>query len=121
MDKIIISNMQFYGYHGLYTEENKLGQRFNVDLELYLSLQKAGETDNMDDSIDYGKVYELVQQVVEGNPKKLIESVAETISKTLFEAFSTLKACTVKVIKPNPPIHGHYDSVAVEIYREKNE
>lgn len=120
MDKIILSNMQFYGYHGLYPEENRLGQRFNVDLELYLSLREAGETDHMGDSVDYGKVFELVKQIVEGKPKNLIESVAETISKKLFESFPIIQACTIKVIKPDPPINGHYESVAVEIYREKN-
>src|SRR5699024_11388421 len=56
MDKIILKDMLFYGFHGLFPEENKLGQRFRVDLVLYLDLQKAGKSDNMEDSIDYGQV-----------------------------------------------------------------
>jgi dihydroneopterin aldolase len=119
LDKILLNNMRFYGFHGLLAEENKIGQRFNVDVELFLNLQKAGETDDMNNSIHYGHAYELIEEIVEGKAMNLIEAVAETIASQLFARFSLLSACTVKVTKPDPPIPGHYDSVAVEIYREK--
>ncbi|MFZ3579254.1 dihydroneopterin aldolase [Virgibacillus sp. DJP39] len=119
MDKIILKNLQYYGYHGLLPEETKLGQRFNVDVELAVDLKKAGLSDKMEDSIHYGQAYEVVRSIVEGDPKNLIESVAEEIANNLFKNFDLLQACTVRVIKPNPPIDGHYESVAVEIYREK--
>lgn len=111
--------MQFYGYHGLFNEEKKLGQRFLVDVELFTPLKRAGTTDHMEDSIDYGRVFEVIKNVVEGKPKNLIEAVAETIASQLFENFPTLNACDVKVVKPDPPIQGHYESVAVQIYRER--
>lgn len=119
MDKIILNKMQFYGFHGLLPEEKKLGQRFNVDLELIADLNKPGETDDMNDSIHYGQVFEIVQEIVEGESKNLIEAVAEAIAENLLKSFALLCACRVKVIKPDPPIPGHYESVAVEIYREK--
>lgn len=120
MDKIILKNMQFFGYHGLFPEENKLGQRFNVDLELYSDLSKAGKTDYMHDSIHYGHAFDQVKTIVEGPSKKLIEAVAEEIAAILLESFDTLQACTVKLIKPDAPIPGHFESVAVEIYRERS-
>ena len=120
MDKIILNQLHFYGYHGLFPEERKLGQRFDVDLELFLNLKKAGNSDDMYDSIHYGEAYDLVKVIVEGEPKNLIEAVAETIAAKLLTHFDLLNACSVRVIKPNPPIPGHYESVAVEIYREKN-
>lgn len=116
----MINGMSFYGFHGLLPEENKLGQRFKVDLELYLDLRKPGKSDQMDDSVHYGEVYQVVKSIVEGEAKHLIEAVAETIAETLFEHFPIIEACLVKVIKPDPPIPGHYESVAVEIYREKS-
>lgn len=119
LDKIFLNKMEFYGYHGLFQEENKLGQRFYVDVELETSLKTAGKTDNMNDSIDYGKVYFIIKDIVEGEAKNLIETVAEDIADALLSTFLTLKACTVKVIKPDPPIPGHYESVAVQIYRER--
>ncbi|WP_106495582.1 dihydroneopterin aldolase [Lentibacillus sp. Marseille-P4043] len=120
MDKITINRMEFYGYHGLFPEENKLGQRFYVDVELMMDLKKPGLSDVMDDSIDYGHVYELIKNIVEGEPKNLIEAVAEKIADILLSSFDLLVACTVKVTKPDPPIPGHYQSVAVEITREKS-
>lgn len=119
MDKIILKGMQFYGYHGLFNEERKLGQRFNVDVDLYTSLVEAGKTDQMEASIHYGEAFEKIKDVVEGTPHNLIEAVAESISCRLLTGFETLAACTVKVTKPDPPIPGHYESVAVEIYRER--
>ncbi|MYL60652.1 dihydroneopterin aldolase [Virgibacillus halodenitrificans] len=119
MDKIVLKNLQFYGYHGLLPEENKLGQRFQVDVDLYADLKKPGETDAMGDSIHYGHAYEVIQQIVEGEPYNLIEAVAEKIANELLRSFTLLSACTIKVIKPDPPIPGHYHSVAVEIYRER--
>ncbi|HLR66639.1 dihydroneopterin aldolase [Virgibacillus alimentarius] len=118
-DRILLNNMQFYGFHGLFPEENKLGQRFHVDLELFTDLQKPGKTDDMSDSIHYGHVYELVQKIVEGEAKNLLEAVAEEIANQLLVSFDIMAACKVKVIKPDPPIAGHYQSVAVEIFREK--
>jgi len=120
MDKIMLNNMYFYGYHGLFPEENKLGQRFQVDLELHANLKTAGQSDNMADSIDYGHVYKCVQHIVEGEKKNLIEAVAELIAASLLENFAMLEACDVKVVKPDPPIPGYYESVAVQIYRERD-
>ncbi|WP_337969494.1 dihydroneopterin aldolase [Virgibacillus salexigens] len=121
MDKIILNNLQFYGFHGLLSEENKLGQRFQVDATLYIDLRHAGKSDDMNYSVHYGQAYELIKEVVEGEKLNLIEAVAESIATKLLTRFHLLEACTIKVTKPDPPIPGHYDSVAVEIYREKND
>ncbi|MDL4840508.1 dihydroneopterin aldolase [Aquibacillus rhizosphaerae] len=119
MDKIYLNKMSFYGYHGLFPEENKLGQRFIVDLVLEVDLQKAGESDDMNDSINYGTIFQVTQEVVEGKSRNLVEAVANDIADKLFSTFAKLSACTVKVYKPDPPIPGHYESVAIEIRRER--
>jgi dihydroneopterin aldolase len=121
MDKVILKELQFYGYHGLFPEEKKLGQRFVVDVDLHTALEKAGETDDMYDSIDYGQVFDVIKSVVEGEAKNLIEAVAANIVHRLFDQFPLLMACKVRVTKPDPPIRGHYHSVAVEIFRERVE
>ena len=119
MDKIYLNNLQFYAFHGLNAEEKVLGQRFNVDVVLHTHAKKAGYSDKMEDSIHYGHAYKAVKAVVEGENFNLIEALAEHIAIALFARFDGLQACQVKVIKPDPPIVGHYDSVAVEIYRER--
>lgn len=121
MDKIMLNGMTFYGYHGLFPEENKLGQPFIADVELFLDLRQAGNTDEMGDSVDYGQVYGLIKERIEGEAKNLIESLAEDVAKELLQTFELVQACKVRITKPNPPIAGHYDSVAAEIYRERHE
>lgn len=113
--------MRFYGYHGLFAEETKLGQRFNVSAELFVSLKEAGTTDDMNDSVNYGLVFDVVKRIVEGEPYQLIESVAEKIATDLLSEFPKVKQCLIQVEKPNPPINGHYDSVAVEILRRRED
>ncbi len=119
MDKIILEKMEFYGYHGVYPEENKLGQRYRVDLTAYVDLKPAGQTDDLNKSVNYAEIYTLCKEIVEGERFDLIEAVAERIAAELFVQHEKIQACTVKVIKPDPPIPGHYQSVAVEIARER--
>ncbi|RXJ01084.1 dihydroneopterin aldolase [Anaerobacillus alkaliphilus] len=121
MDKIYLNQMQFYGYHGVFSEETKLGQRYIVDVILETNLKEAGRTDDLNQTINYAEIFDVVKMVVEGPPYKLVEAVAEEIAKQILQRFILVNACTVKVIKPNPPIVGHYHSVAVEIVRNRNE
>jgi dihydroneopterin aldolase len=111
--------MGFYGYHGALPEENKIGQRFFVDVALEVCLKEAGSQDDLQKTINYANVYENVKTIVEGPVQKLIEAVAELIANDLLGKYENLLACTVKVTKPDPPIDGHLQSVAVEIRREK--
>jgi dihydroneopterin aldolase len=117
MDKIFVNGMKFYGYHGVFPEEQKLGQRFNVDVALTLDLSKAGQTDDLHETVNYKEVYDAVKEIIEGNSVKLLESLAESVAASLLGKFTSIDETTVKVIKPDPPIPGHYDSVAVEITR----
>jgi len=117
VDKIYVNKMEFYGYHGVFPEETKLGQRFIVDLVVITDLTAAGESDDLNESINYGELYRVCKEIVEGQPYKLVESVAERIASTCLREFPKAESVKVKVIKPDPPIPGHYDSVAVEITR----
>lgn len=121
MDKIFLNQLFFYGYHGLFTEEKKLGQRFIIDAVLNVPLKQAGKTDDMNQSIDYGAAYTVIEQIVTGESKNLIEAVAEDVAMTLLGHFPSLESCTIKVIKPDPPIRGKYESVAVEIDRKRSD
>lgn len=120
MDKIYISQMEFYGYHGVFPEENKLGQRFIVDLSISVDLKQAGETDQLEYSVNYAELFAVCQEIVEGKPFKLIEAVAEQIAGKILKDFPLVLGVTVKMIKPDPPIPGHYQSVAIEITRSRS-
>lgn len=116
MDKIIFDKMQFYAYHGVFEEEKRLGQKFEVDLEMFLDLRKAGKSDCLDETVNYALVYDIVQKLVTGTKMKLLESLAESIAGELLSLFP-LNEILVRVRKPKPPIPGHLDSVSVEIRR----
>ncbi|OMP66815.1 dihydroneopterin aldolase [Domibacillus epiphyticus] len=121
MDKIFVTGMEFYGYHGVFPEENKLGQRFRADVTVDVSLKKAGETDDLDHSVNYAEIYEICKRIMEGKPVNLVETLAERIAGNLLDSFEQIRSCTVKVIKPDPPIAGHYDFVAIEITRGRGQ
>ncbi len=119
MDKILLNEMEFYGYHGVFQEENKLGQRFRVTVELHLDLRKSGQSDELEDSVNYAEIYSIAKSVVEGDAMNLVEAVAEKISSEILETFKVVESCKITLIKPDPPIPGHYQSVAVEINRSR--
>lgn len=116
MDKIILAGMEFYGYHGLLSQEKFLGQRFVVDVELSLELSQAGSSDNPADTVDYAGIFDKVRTIVEGKPHKLLEAVAESIATSIMEC-SRVREVLVRVKKPYAPIRGKFDWMAVEINR----
>ena len=118
MDYIYLNDLEFYGYHGALPEETKLGQIFRVTVTLACDLKEAGDTDNLEATVNYAEVYEICKEIVEGKPFLLIESVAEKIAGQILRTYTgKVSGCKIHVVKPNPPIPGHYASVAVEITR----
>lgn len=115
-DRIILTGMRFYGYHGVYPEETKLGQSFVVDVELYADLRQAGLNDDLRQTVDYGKVYAAVKEMVEGHRFQLIEALAERVAAAVLEGFPVTEI-VVRVHKPKAPIPGPLDGVTVEIRR----
>lgn len=118
MDYIHLNEMAFYGYHGALSEETKLGQRFRVTVSLATDLSAAGKTDDLDKTVNYAEVYTICREIVEGKPIQLIEAVAEKIASTILSSYpEKVSGVRVLLVKPDPPIAGHYASVAVEITR----
>ena len=118
-DRIVLEGMQFYAYHGAIREERSLGQPFLVDLEAELDLSIPGTTDDRDDTVSYTHLYRVVKEVMEGEPKNLLETLAESIAGRALDDFP-LQAVKVKVTKTRPPIKGAViTGAAVEIYRAK--
>ena len=119
IDKMRLTRMQFYGYHGVFPEENKLGQRYYVDLELSLDLSKAGQTDDLEQTVNYAEVYERVKRIVEGKTFRLIEALAENVASDVLHQYTNVNDVTVRVVKPHPPFDIQFDGVTVEINRKR--
>ncbi|MEG0857523.1 MAG: dihydroneopterin aldolase [Terrisporobacter sp.] len=121
MDKIILSNLGFYGYHGVLEAEKVLGQKFFIDIELFLDTKEAGKTDDMNKSVSYAEVYDVARDIAENERFDLIEALAENIACKVLNKFSLINSIMVRVKKPEAPVNGIYDYFAVEIRRDRNE
>ena len=112
-----MEGMAFFGRHGVFPAERELGARFTVDVELEGDLREAARSDRLEDTINYARAYELVREVVEGEPCHLLESVAERIAGRLLQLPKVGRA-TVRVHK-RPPLEGEFRSFGVEVVRER--
>ena len=116
MDKIVLSGLEFYARHGVFDEENTLGARFVVDVELSLPLS---EEDVLSQTVDYGEVYDLVRGVMQGEPYKLIEALAHHIAARLLRDQPLVQTLTVRVHKPHAPLPGVVRDIYAEVTRHR--
>ena len=121
-DEIFLEGMRFYGYHGVNHEERVQGQRFIVDVAIAADLRDAGNSDDLTQTVNYSTVFKQVRQIVEGEPKYLIEAVAEAIAERVLTAFLRVEAVTVTVRKPEAAIKGSIlEAAGVRIHRARVE
>ncbi|MDD6643270.1 MAG: 2-amino-4-hydroxy-6-hydroxymethyldihydropteridine diphosphokinase [Faecousia sp.] len=117
MDKITIHRLEVFAKHGVYPEENTLGQKFVISAVLHTHTRKAGLTDELAFSIDYGKVSHFIQTFVTAHTRKLLESVAEQLACALLLEFPLIEQVELKLEKPWAPIGLPLETVSVEITR----
>ena len=119
-DEILLEGMRFYAYHGVNPEERALGQRFTVDVVLAVDLRRPGQSDDLADTVSYSAVYKVVRGIVEGEPRNLIEAVAEEIAAAVLTGFPQVAGVTVTVRKPEVPMKGSLlDAAGVRITRSR--
>ncbi|MGA7838586.1 MAG: dihydroneopterin aldolase [Ignavibacteriaceae bacterium] len=122
MQNIIrIKNATFYGYHGVLSEEQSVGGKFEADVDIYTDFSEAANKDSLKQTIDYQKVYEFMYRLALEKKYYLIEALATTIANELLENFPQIEKVAVRVRKHNPPMGGVVDCVEVEIVKSKDE
>jgi len=117
-DRIIVEGMRFMGSHGVYEHEQVEPQPFEVDVELALNLQPAGLSDDLAQTIDYGRVFDTCGQIVVSTRFNLVEALAEAIAHELLAGFPADEV-TVRVRKPAVDLGGPFQRVGVEIRRRR--
>lgn len=117
MDQIIIENLKVFAYHGVYPEENEKGQNFYVNAILETDTRKAGISDDLDLSTNYGEVCIFLNNYLKEQTYKLIEAVAENAAEALLLRFPLVRRVTLEIRKPEAPIALPFESVSVKIVR----
>lgn len=117
MDQISIKDLEIFCNHGVLEEENRLGQKFLVSLNLYLDTRAAGLRDDISCAVDYSDVCHFVNKFMQEKTYKLIEAVAENLSISLLRRYEMLTMVDVEIKKPWAPIGMHVDCASVKITR----
>lgn len=117
MDKITIQNLEIFARHGVFPEENALGQKFIVSAVLHTEIRKAGMSDTLEYSTHYGEASHFIKNFVETHTFKLIESVAEHLAQELLLTYPLVEKVDLEIKKPWAPIGLPLDTVSIQISR----
>ena len=116
-DKVFVDGLEVFANHGVYEEENKLGQKFVVSATLYCDTRRAGQSDDLEASIDYGAVCHDIDAFLREHTFKLVERMAETLAAYLIDRYPLLLGVRLRIEKPWAPVGLPLRSVGVEIER----
>jgi len=115
-DCLRLCGLSFYGYHGVSAAEKETGRVFEVDCELEIDLAEAGHSDRLTDTIDYGQVYAVIKEMVEGKAYALIETLAGELATKILDNFPAYRV-TLSVRKMHPPLAGQVKYIEAEVTR----
>jgi dihydroneopterin aldolase len=119
MDHIYLANMEFECHIGAADGERADEQTIEVDIDLTVDLRPAGESDDLEKTVDYGAVFRLCQQVAEGRPYRLLEAMAERMATEILAVESAVLSVAVTVRKPGVPIDGVLEYAGVRVERSR--
>jgi dihydroneopterin aldolase len=119
-DVIRIKNAQIYAYHGVASDEQNLGGKFEVDVDMRCDLSKAISSDSLTQTVDYEAVYAVILKTVTSKKYHLLEALANAIAGNLLSSFLLMTEITVRIRKPHPPVKGVVDYVEVEVTKQRN-
>ena len=117
-DQIKITDLEVFANHGVFPEENKLGQKFLISAVLYTDTRKAGKTDDLTASIHYGEVSAFITKYMKEHTYQLLERVAETLAEEMLKSISGLCKIDLEIKKPWAPVGLPLKTVSVKISRE---
>lgn len=115
--KILLENLKIYAYHGVLPEENIIGTYYILNIELHTDLWKASETDDLQDTISYAEINDLIHAEMKIQ-SKLLEHVAGRIINKIHETFPQITFIKIKLTKTSPPMQGEMDGASVEFEKQ---
>ncbi|MCJ2035871.1 dihydroneopterin aldolase [Methylobacterium sp. J-068] len=118
-DRILVTRIAVFAYHGLLEEEARLGQRFYISLECRLDLAPAGRSDDVARTVSYADLTAIVTRIATERRFALIEALAEAIAAEILARHRLIAEVRVRVDKPSAPVPAVIDGVAIEIVRTR--
>lgn len=118
LDRLSLTGLRFWGYTGVFPREQEAGQLFEVDVDLYLDLDRAARTDDLAATVDYGRVFDAVRRTVEEGRFKLIEALAGAVADLVLKE-TKVSEVAVRVRKPEAPLPGAFEAAEVELRRSR--
>ncbi|KQQ46825.1 MULTISPECIES: dihydroneopterin aldolase [Rhizobium/Agrobacterium group] len=112
---ILLKNCSFFARHGLLAQEETLGQRFFVDAEMEVEAGNALETDDISNTVDYGVAFDVIEKIVAGQRRYLIEALANDIATALRHRYPQIVRVKITVRKPSAPVPGILDYAQVSV------
>lgn len=113
--KITLKNCAFFARHGVFNEEETLGQRFFVDATLDVNAGDALDNDEIEGTVDYGTAFQVIEEIITGKRRFLIESLALETARALCKKFEMIESAEITIRKPNAPVQGVLDYAEVTI------
>ncbi|KQR91924.1 diguanylate cyclase [Chryseobacterium sp. Leaf180] len=114
MSKIFLEDVKIYAYHGVLPEENIIGTYYILNVELHTDLWKAAESDDVNDTVSYADINEILHTEMAIN-SKLLEHVAARILNKIHEKFQQISYIKIKITKKNPPMKGEMIGASIEL------
>jgi 7,8-dihydroneopterin aldolase/epimerase/oxygenase len=118
-DRIFLTGLLIHAHHGVMEHESKVGQRFVLDLELWLDLDNAARSDKLVDTVSYASIVESVTHAFTTQSYRLVEAAAGAVADALLTAFAHVSAVQVTVRKPHAPIAAIFADVGVTLLRHR--
>ena len=119
MDKIIIKGLKIFAHHGVNEEETLYGQNFLIDIEARADLTRAGQTDDLNDTVSYAQMIKTAQRVMTEQNDKLLERAATRVADALLAEYDRLESVKIRLMKPDAPMKAEFDYVAIETERTR--
>lgn len=105
MGTIALEGVEFFAYHGFYEEEQRIGNKYSVDIKVDTDIENAATTDSLEASVDYGELYEIIRHEMQ-IPSKLLENIAHRIIERIYVLYPQVNWVEVSISKYNPPLGG---------------
>jgi dihydroneopterin aldolase len=121
LDKIIIKGLKVFAYHGVNPEEKRDGQPFELDLTLSLPLERAGRTDDLNDTVSYAKAAKTALRVMTEASYDLLEKAAQRVAEQLLTEYHDVEQVEILLKKPQAPVHAEFEYMAVCIVRKRSD